>query len=124
MDALIIDSTPKSPAVILDPNSLKFEISGESRPENANKFYEPILMWLEQFQADAPSKFSFVFKFNYFNSTSAKFVVDILNKLENYTQSGKTVLVEWHYDGRDEDMKESGEELSQLVNLPFEFIEE
>jgi hypothetical protein len=130
MDALIIEATAKSPAVLFDPANMVFEISGESRPEHAAKFFEPVIQWLEQFQtvieaknqASEKSQVTFIFKLSYFNSISAKFILDILKMFERLSNENTDVVIKWFYDQRDEDMKESGEEFAPLINLPFEFI--
>ena len=83
MEALRIEATEFTPEVIMDPASNVFEITGESRPENAGKFYKEILDWLDNYynlRYWKDSKFSgveavFEFKLDYFNSTSAKFIV-------------------------------------------------
>ena len=133
MNALLIDPSDFSPRVIFDPAKNLFEISGESRPENTSKFYVPILQWLEQYQnvlywekdkfgQGAPRVFEF--KLDYFNSTSAKFIMDVLMQLDKMAQDGYDIKAKWHYDKRDEDMKESGEEFSKLLKkLPIDFIE-
>lgn len=133
MNSLIIDSSDFSPKVVFDPTKNIFEISGESRPENTSKFYVPLLLWLEQYQSvlywekdkfgqSAPKVFEF--KFDYFNSTSAKFIMDVLMQLDKMAQDGYNIKAKWFYDKRDEDMKESGEEFSKLLKkLPIEFIE-
>ena len=133
MNPLIIDATDFSPKVTLDPSINVFAISGESRPENTSKFSVPILQWLEQYQSvlywekdkfgQLPSKV-FEFKFDYFNSTSAKFIMDVLMQLDKMCQEGYAIQIKWYYDKRDEDMKESGEEFSKLLKeLSIEFIE-
>jgi hypothetical protein len=132
MEKLDIEATDNSPKVILDPFSLRFEISGESRPENAGKFYEKITQWLEQFQTmhfwqqnkdTNPPMLTFTFKLEYFNSTSAKYLLDVLKFISLCREDGCKVTINWYYDSRDEDMKESGEEFSQLVEIPFEYIQ-
>ena len=133
MTALRIDPSDFSPKVILDPTQNLFEFSGESRPENTSKFYVPILQWLEQYQNilywekdkmnNSPTKV-FEFKFDYFNSTSAKFIMDILMQLDKMAQENYPIKAKWYYDKRDEDMKESGEEFSKLLKkLAIEFVE-
>ena len=131
METLFIEATEFSPTVILDATKNKFEISGESRPENTGKFYEPIIKWLEQYESvlfwqknklGAPPQMLFEFKFEYFNSTSAKYIMDILSLLDKFHTEGYQVNVKWSFDKLDTDMKESGEEFAQLVNVPFEFI--
>jgi hypothetical protein len=132
MDALIIEQTEFAPKVVLDPVNNKFEISGESRPENAGKFYEPIVKWLEQYQAvlfyqkgqnGKANKVLFDFSLDYFNSTSAKHLLDILKQLDTYYNEGHEVLIRWFYISQDEDMRDSGEEFSKLISAPLEFIE-
>lgn len=129
MNALNVAPTEFSPKIILDEVSSKFEVSGESRPENANKFFAPVIAWLEQYQLvlywekqkfGKTRKIVFEFNLGYFNSTSAKFILDILNLLDKFFQEGYDIKVVWHYDVRDEDMMDSGEEFSKLVKMPFE----
>ena len=133
MNALLIDPTDFSPKVVFDPTKNLFELAGESRPENTSKFYVPLLEWLTQYQSvlywekdkvsNMPTKV-FEFKLDYFNSTSAKFIMDVLMQLDKMAQEGYPIKVKWFYDKRDEDMKESGEEFSKLLKkLPIEFVE-
>lgn len=35
---------------------------------------------------------------------------------------GVNLRIDWHFDENDEDMKEVGEELSEVVDFPFEYI--
>ncbi|HEY4798099.1 MAG TPA: DUF1987 domain-containing protein [Bacteroidia bacterium] len=133
MNALLIEPSDFSPKVVFDPAKNLFELSGESRPENTSKFYVPILEWLQQYQNVLyweKDKFgqsqpkTFEFKLDYFNSTSAKFIMDVLMQLDKMAQDGFNIKAKWHYDKRDEDMKESGEEFSKLLKkLPIEFVE-
>ncbi len=129
MDALIISPTEYSPRVILDPDAGTFEIVGESRPEDVRTFYEPILAWLDEYQSYLASnkiegkKYEFKVVLEYFNSTSAKYVLDVLMKLDNFVEDGHNFQVNWHYEKIDEDMKSSGEEFKKLTAVPFNLIE-
>lgn len=133
MESLIIDKSDFSPKVVFDPTNDLFEISGESRPENTSKFYVPIISWLDKYvgvlseekvKSANKKPHIFEFKFDYFNSTSAKFIMDVLMKLDKMVKDGYDVRVKWYYDKRDEDMKESGEEFSKLLKqLPISFVE-
>ena len=132
MDSILLEATATTPKVILDPVANKFEISGESRPENTAKFYTPIIEWFENYssvlyyQKSSGGKTRTTimeFKLEYFNSTSAKFILDIFYKLEKIHKEGCEVEVVWHYDARDTDMKESGEEFSNYVpGLPVRYV--
>ncbi len=133
MDSLIIKSTDDSPEVNFDPIVNILSISGESRPENAGKFYTPVIDWLIKFEGilywrknemkDNTSTVVFKFKLDYFNSTSAKHIMDILLVLKKYIEQGYKVTVEWHYDKHSEDMQDSGNEFSKMVGVDFSFVE-
>jgi hypothetical protein len=129
MESLIIDSTDSSPKVVFDPANGIFEVSGESRPEDVRKFYEPILDWIDRYgkhvKSNPPTqKIQFNFIFEYFNSSSAKYVMDIMSKLNEIKISNKTMDIEicWHYDEMDEDMLEAGQEFQNITQIPFKFI--
>ncbi len=120
MDALRIQSTDETPSVVLDPVNKIFEFSGKSLPEDVTIFYSPILNWLDKYAQTPHQKTTIDFKLVYFNTASSKLILDILFKLESIHQSGTEILVKWHYEGEDEDMKEAGEEYGDLVEIPFE----
>lgn len=131
MNTLAIQSTEDSPAVEYDITTNKFIISGDSRPENAGNFYKPIISWiteLNNYLASNPSRltnndqFSFIFKYSYFNSTSAKYIAEIFSNLKTLIENGHSITIEWYYDERDEDMLESGKEFALLFNLNVQFI--
>jgi hypothetical protein len=124
MEPLFIDASPTTPSVILDPVNSKFEFVGESRPENTAKFYNPIISWLEEYRSTLyfqksslgrSAKLSLNFKLDYFNSTSAKFILDLFFVMEKMVKEGYEVEIVWQYDKRDIDMKESGEEFAKLA---------
>lgn len=53
MDPLIIKATLDSPAVMFNTSTNHFIISCESRPENAEKFYFPVIDWIIKLEAIA-----------------------------------------------------------------------
>jgi len=129
MEKIFIEATTNTPKVVLDPDKMIFEISGESRPKDVSKFYYPILLWLDELgkisteQMDDGSMFEFNFRFEYFNSLSAKYILDICKKLSSHGSGGKYFSVKWHYEEDDDDMHEVGQEMSRISKLPFEFVE-
>jgi len=130
MEKLIIEATVNSPRIILDPESKKFEFSGESRPENVRNFYLPVLEWLEKYtkhesglgKPQRTSALDCVFNFEYFNSTSAKYILDIFKSLNALNGLGVNLDIKWFYEEDDEDMLEVGEEMSRMSKLKFEYV--
>ena len=130
MEKLIIDATLNTPSIILDPEKNLFQFTGESRPENVRNFYIPVLEWLENYTSEVASQdkehksraHEFHFNFEYFNSTSAKYILDLFKTLSNLHSEGINVLVYWHYEEDDEDMLEVGKEMSRMSRLTFDYI--
>ncbi len=122
MEKIIRKATDETPKVTLDAEEGIFELSGKSLPEDATEFYNPILDWLDVYGISPKKSTTVVFKMDYFNTASAKMVLDILMKLEEINEEKGGVNVEWHYLEDDEDMEEAGEEYADIVDIPFENI--
>lgn len=125
MKPLIIKGTEYSPQITFKPGSAVFQISGDSRPEDAGKLYGSVLSWLDEYLSEAGNKkisVKFEFGLRYFNTVSAKYILEIMTLLYGYYTKGGDIKIIWYYKEKDEDIKEAGEEYAKLVNLPFEFI--
>lgn len=128
MRKLFIQQTASSPKVVLDPENNFFEISGESRPPDVNLFYNEIINWFEDYSGyliksnqvvDTPV---FNLDFEYFNSSSAKYLLDFCKMISSVRLKGRNITVKWHYEDDDMDMLESGREMSRISKMPFEYI--
>lgn len=130
MEPLYIEPTDFTPRVLFDPANSVFEISGFSRPENVVGFYKPIIKWLEEFDEKVlsqnteynTSNLIINLKLTYFNSASSKFLLDVLLMFMKFHSKGNTVEVNWYYDEDDDEIFESGEEISEMISFPFNFI--
>ncbi|WP_420578287.1 DUF1987 domain-containing protein [Ekhidna sp.] len=121
MEPIKIQPTRTTPAILLDPARGVFKMYGRSSPENSMQFYEPIIETIsKQMQGD---KVDVRIKMEYFNTSSSKCIYDILKEIKKLDSKGKKVMVRWYYDEDDEDMYEAGEDYSDLLDLPFKFIE-
>ncbi|MCS6823694.1 MAG: DUF1987 domain-containing protein [Cytophagaceae bacterium] len=117
MQILQLEGTEDTPRIFLDKSKNIFEISGRSLPEDAAEFYKPIIQWLSDYAKDPNPSTELIIKLEYFNTASSKLILDVLSKLEEIKNS----KVIWYYYEEDEDMKEAGEEFSELVDVPFEY---
>ncbi len=124
MEIINLPAKEDTPSVILDAESGKYEIAGKSMPENVAAFYQPIMDWLEEFEENGSGDIVFDFKLVYFNTASSKLLLDIMIKLEEMHESGKSIKINWHYSADDEDMQEAGEEYADMIDVPVEMIEE
>jgi hypothetical protein len=122
MDILTIASTEQTPSIVLNPIESVYTISGRSLPEDSAEFYRPVIKWLEDFKLSSHASIDFVVKLDYFNTSSSKMILDILQKLKQIKLAGKETKILWYFQEDDEDMQESGQEFAELVDVTFEFI--
>lgn len=116
---LHIAATEETPEVRLNADGSVSVISGRSLPENAFDFYDPIIQWVKRFTATSSQPLILELRFQYFNSSSGRYLFELLHILEQskYKQSYK---ITWLADADDELMSEKGEELKSLCDIPFD----
>jgi hypothetical protein len=130
MEPLFIEPTEFTPKIYFDPENSLFEISGFSRPENVIGFYRPILKWLEEYNDMVLSQntnfkkslLTLNLKMTYFNSASSKFLLDVLLEFMKFMSKGNKIEVNWYYEDGDDEILESGEEISDMLGYNFNFI--
>ena len=122
MDNLILEGTKTTPNVNFSYEKGELLISGESYPENASAFYEKLITWIKNY-ISLTKEIKLSFKFVYFNTSSSKAILDIIELLENYHKHGGKVQLTWQYEVDDEDIYESGIEFTESLSLPFTLVE-
>ncbi len=119
----MIDKTKSTPEINFDINSGTLWIKGESFPENAAKFYTPILNWIKEYLKKSTSEMVFEFEIIYFNSSTSKIFMTLFDLLDDEVQDGKKVVVNWRCDKENETAIECGEEFKEdLELLPFNIL--
>jgi hypothetical protein len=106
-------------------------MKGESRPEDVKGFYDPLMKWLDQYhgglrneRVEKPDVLMVELFMDYFNSSSAKYLIEIVAKLVAiHRQEDVPMKINWIYLEEDEDIKEAGEEISDMLDYPFQFTE-
>ena len=100
-------------------------LSGESFLEDTIEFYDPLVQWLEEFTTEVKKSMSFEIKLTYFNTSTSRSILDLLNILKDYEEDGGEVTINWHYDEDDIDMEEDIEDYMldtglEINMIPFE----
>lgn len=121
MEKLIKPGTSKTPHLKLDPQTGNLSFEGRSILEDTVSFYEPVMIWLNEY-IKQPVDTTLNIAFDYFNSTSARMLLIILQTLQQVKKSGKTLSVNWIYDQNDDNIRESGQDFESLVKEKFNFI--
>ena len=123
-DKIEFKAEQDTPGVLFDIENNKFLLTGRSFPADAEKFYQQLIKWLDDYKNAVPKEpISVEVKMEYFNTASAKFLLDLFFKFEDIKETGAEVSIKWYSLEEDEDMQEAGEEFDEIVELDFEFIE-
>lgn len=122
MDKLEIEATKSNPRVEGDPAGHKLIICGQSYPENAFKFYEPVLAWAGAFLQEAAAPVTVELMLPYINTSSTKCLLMLLEKFDEAYDGGKAVEVRWYYNRDNESELECAEEFKEDLRLPFHIL--
>lgn len=114
MQPIHIDATERSPEVDFDFAAGRLRMRGESYPEDAASFYGPLMQALRSHLTSNPAaEIVFDLEMEYFNSSSAKALMNIFQLLENGAAAGARVVVNWRFQPDDDAMQEFGEDFAE-----------
>ncbi|MEO8069519.1 MAG: DUF1987 domain-containing protein [Flavobacteriales bacterium] len=122
MQALIIPASSNTPGIWFEPGSATFELTGNSIPENASEFYQPVMGWLANHLHLLDGEQILRIKLSYFNSTSLKALYMMLKLVKDANAMGSNMRVEWHIEEDDELLMETQAMLSEMLGMPMEVI--
>jgi hypothetical protein len=108
---MIFEAGPRTPHVELTASSCL--IRGECYPENISEWSEPVLKTLEECLSNDQGEFKVDIELYYFNSSSAKFLFDFFEFLEESAEGGKAITINWRYRAEDDTMQEAGEDFEE-----------
>jgi hypothetical protein len=120
-----ISATNRSPEVDFRFTENRLSLKGEAYPEDAASFFGPLLRALARYCEATPGQAVVVdFHLDYFNTSSAKALMNMIQMLESAAQAGAQVDLRWHYQKDDEVMREFGEDFAtELEHVNFQLIE-
>lgn len=124
MTNLIIEKTVSTPAIEFNYDARKLMVSGESFPENAAKFYEPVMNWIKEYlKLVGEEETKVEFEIIYFNSSTSKIFMTIFNILDEEVRNGKNIKVDWIASEDNDIAIECGEEFKEdLEFVPFNIV--
>lgn len=120
---LKIEETKNTPSIHFDGAQGVFKIKGRSFPENAKKFYKPIIEWLVAFSPEDNKTYHVYFALDYVSSSSLLTLLEIMKQLNTFHTSGYNFEINWQYDFDDEDIKKIGEDFKKFLQIPIHFEE-
>ena len=131
-ERLYIAPSQYTPEIDFDPKKHKFKMSGVARPEDSYEFFEPLLSWVESYVKQTledyeqnkllNETFIIMFDFEYMNSSSSKYIFQIISIFKKFYEKRLNVSIFWYYDDPDDQILEDGEDFSEIINIPFNFL--
>ncbi len=116
-----LEEKKDTPEVTLNPETKVFTISGKSYPENIKKFFLPINNWLDEFLLEIKDKkdqkILFEFKYTYLNSSSSKYLIDLMRRMSIFIDNGIDVEFNCFYEFDDADMKDFWVDLFDMSDM-------
>lgn len=122
MNNLMISASKDTLGIACDAQNGEINMDGNSYPVDAAEFFSPVFDWLDNYITDIKCEIILNLRINYLNSSSTKCLFDIIDRVEEYFNSGGKVQVKWYYKSNDKDIEETGKEFQEDMEVPFELI--
>ena len=120
MDDLIIKPTDKSLDVDISYGIMNFE--GRSILTDPKIFFSPITSWVEKYLREPAEETVINIKLEYIDTASTQSLYQILRQVNSVRKKGYVLMVNWHIDDEDPEMKELGEMIEQRLGIEFQYI--
>ena len=105
--------TNNLPSLDFDEEAGLLILTGRSTSVEKDDFWNPLIEKMDSY-LNTPRDITMVIDFEYFNTTSAKSMLELFKLIVNKTKkNNKTFLIEWFYD--DNDMMVAGEDYSSMI---------
>jgi hypothetical protein len=120
MENINIQGSRKVPTVLLNPRKGVFELKGNSIPEDAGKFYQPIVDKLEEYFGSPHPVTQFNIHLLYYNTSTSKWLLNIFRLAKKYMEMGHEINIKWYYDEDDEVIQEAVLDYEKILEVPIQ----
>ncbi len=117
------EKTHSTPYILVDESIGYMKFVGESYNENALEFYREIMIWLKEYLQTEFGLFTFDCEMQYFNSSTAKLLLEMLMLMDNAERENNHIVINWICHQFNEVMVMCGEDFQlDLSKLEFNMI--
>ena len=115
--------TTSTPFVLVDEEKSYMKLEGRSFHENVIEFFKEINNWLDRYLTSDFVVFTFDCELNYFNSSTAKLLRNLILKMDKNASGGKKIIVNWITTESNEIVIECGEDFQEEIsNVEFNIV--
>ena len=117
------EKTKTTPYVLIDEEKGYIRFEGESYLEDILGFFQEINEWLEKYLSSDFSALTFDCAMEYFNSSTAKLLYNMLRTMDACAGAGKKVTVNWIVAEDDDMLIECGEDFKEeMKDMEFNLV--
>lgn len=116
---ILLEGNRQKPTIFFDGENGILEMKGRSLPEQAHDLYKPLLDWIDEYQENPQPTTTFNIHLEYINSSSNKYLLLILKKLDDFAIKGHDVIINWYCEEDDEDLLDTVEEYRIALSTPI-----
>src|SRR6185369_17305607 len=121
METLIIAGTEKTPEINLNSKTGRLCIGGRSYSTDTYEFYNPLIVWVNEYMKDPNDNTVLEIKLDYFHSVSVKYLTTMIKKLVLLKELGKSLKIVWIYAEDDDDEAcDLGKNIERELNIKFD----
>lgn len=114
----ITPSTPKSAGVTFSPSGT-LSLFGVSCEEDPKPFFQQLNNWINDYFSATVVKTDFEIRLKYFNTSSAKCLLDMLENVVIKNASKNPLSIIWCVEKDDDDMKDAVTLFEELIKNPI-----
>ena len=112
----------KSLGVKFSPEGI-LNIHGVSCEEDPKPFYQKLKNWVNEYLRHPAENTELFVRLKYFNTSSAKCLLDLINTLTPLAQTSKKLNITWYYEEGDEDMQDTIKAFEDVIHYKIRPVE-
>ena len=110
------------PEVIFEEIKRTLSIKGKSISLAVVEHFDPFFPYFKK-EIDRDEDLKIIIDLEYFNTKASRILLDIFKIAKKVEKNGRELSIDWYYEEDDDDMLEAGEDYSDIIKVPFNFIE-
>lgn len=111
-----------TPVIKIKSKLKKIEITGRSKMIDPDVFFDNLLKVCENSYHEFKKTLIIDLRLDYLNSSSSKYLYQILAYLQKLAENDGMIQVNWYYEEDDEIILEAGETLQSLFSFDFNLV--